>query len=1517
VNALSTGRVVVVSFLALLVCAFQPVQGTEAAPARIPPSLPMSFEPNVGQAEPGVKFLARGRGYGLFLTPTESVLVLAPPAAARPARGVVPGVEPVVVRMRLVGADPDASLTGLDPLPGRSHYLLGPAERWRQGVPSFARVRYTDVYPGISLVFYGTGRELEYDLVVAPGADPGQIALAFEGIAGLRLDEAGDLVLTVAGGQVHLRRPVVYQETEGARHLVDAGYVLDGDRVRFQVAAWDATRPLVIDPVLGYSTLLGGSSSDAGLAIAVDSQGNAYVTGTTLSSNFPVSPLPVQALRAGVTDAFVTKLSPAGVVLYSTFLGGSGEDAGNAIAVDAAGNAHVGGTTTSLNFPVFPAGLAFQTSTRGGADGFVAKLDPGGSTLAYSTYLGSNTDDSVLGLALDAGGNALVTGTTASSNFPNNAAFPCRGVKRTGPDAFVARIGATGAFVTYCRFIGGAGIDVGQAIALDATGTAWVAGTTTSSDLPVQLALQPLRAGRTDGFVARLSPDALPVDGDLLTLTYFGGSGDDFLLAVATDAAGNAYVTGSTESFDFPTLAALQPNLGGFSDAFVARFNAGGLGVSFSTFLGGVDDDLGTGIAVHPGDGSIWVAGATESIDFPLTSLPIQAALGGRRDAFVIRLNPTASGLVSATFLGGTGDDAAEGLAVDADGVAYVTGSTNSTNFPTTQLRTPAGVFDAFVAQIAEAGFIQFAQPTYQVAEDGGSVLITVRRSGDTTGTGTVQFATSNGTATAGADYTAATGTLTFAPGQNLASFTVAVLADAVCDGDETVNLTLTNPGGGAVLGTRTTAVLTILDPAACVNFSALTYEARENGGPAQITVNRSGPGAAGLVTVQFSTANGTATAPADYTAVNRTLTFGPGVRNVVVPVPLVNDALLEAVETVNLALSTVQGPAAPGVRTAATLSITDDDVGGVVQFASPVYTVVQGGVASIALTRTGSSAGGATVQYATSNGTASGADYGGTSGTTVTFGRGQSSLTFTVSATPDTDPEGVETVNLTLVNPGPSTTLGARRTAVLRIVDSDLALALSAPAYSVRESAGAATITVELTGVNTTPVTVTWTAIPDTAQAGVDFGRRGSAAPPSGTLTFPAGGSPTTVRTRTFSVPILNDTVIEGSETVTLALTGATGAPLAPGRDTATLTIEDDDRGGVIDFAVGTFTVVENAASGVATITVVRNGSTTAGATVDYTTSDGSATAGADYTLTSGTLTFGQGEVRKTFTVPIASDALAEGVETINLTLSNPGPNPTTTLGARSTAVLRVFDDELALAFAVPNSSIRESAGAAVITVELTGVNTAPVSVTWTATPGTATLGSDFGTRGSAVVPSGTLTFSAGGSPTTVRTRTFRVPILNDTIVEPTETVTLTLGGVVGAQIAPGRGTSVLSILEDDRGGTVQIPAALFNASECPITTTPCNARVTLTRTGGTASEATVDFATADGTAVAGTDYVATTGTVTFASGQASQVILIPLVIELGAQPVKSFSVTISNPGGGASLGARTTTEVRITDPR
>jgi hypothetical protein len=500
----------------------------------------------------------------------------------------------------------------------------------------------------------------------------------------------------------------------------------------------------------------------------------------------------------------------------------------------------------------------------------------------------------------------------------------------------------------------------------------------------------------------------------------------------------------------------------------------------------------------------------------------------------------------------------------------------------------------------------------------------------------------------------------------------------------------------------------------------------------------------------------------------------------------------------------------------------------------------------------------------------------------------------------------------------------------VLKIFDNDLSLAFSAPTYSVKESAGLATITVELVGVNVTPVTVAWATSDGTATAGSDYGTPPTLAnptppPPSGTLTFLPGGTPTTVRTRTFTVRILQDRVIEPTETVNLTLSAPTGgALLVTGRDTAVLSIVEDDIGGVMQFSAATYTFGEGA--GNASIVISRTGSTAGGATVDFATSDGTATAGTDYTTTTGTATFAVGQTALTFLVPVADTAAADGVRTVNLTLSNPGPNATTTLGARSTAVLKIIDNELSVGFSKPAPSsytVRENVALATITVELTGVNAAPVIVNWASSNGTATAGSDYGIRNSLTPPSGALTFAVGGTPTTVRTRTFTIPILNDTIIEGPETVNLALSLPLGAvaQLVTGRDTAVLTINEDDVAGVIQFSASTFNAIECATSAPTCNATLTVSRTGGLASGVTVDFTTVDGTgaagAVAGVDYTATTSTVTFAASQTTQTIKIPLLTEVGAQPTKSFSVILSNPGSGGTLGARTTATVNITDTR
>ena len=428
--------------------------------------LPLSFEPNQGQTDAQVRFLARGPGYTVFLAPGEAVLGLMPPDTAGDASTQGAGT---VLRIGLVGSNPTPSLLGLDLEPGKSNDLIGndPAQ-WHTAIPNYGRVEVQGVYPGVDLIYHGQQQQLEFDFVVAPGADPGVIRLAFQGTTGLTLDDQGDLVLPTAGGDVIERAPVLYQQVDGVSRAVAGHYVLDGaGRVGFAVGAYDRSRPLVIDPVLSYSTFLGGSGEDHGDGIAVDSAGDAYVTGYTYSPDFPT----VHALQptfGGDVDAFVAKLTADGSALvYLTYLGGSGEDYGNSIAVDSAGDAYVTGYTYS---PDFPTVHALQPTFGGDVDAFVAKLRSDGSALDFSTYLGGSGEDYGNGIAVDSAGDAYVTGSTTSTDFPTvHALQPNFGGGFT--DGFVAKLRLDGSALVFSTYLGGSDYDVGRSIAVDSAAT--------------------------------------------------------------------------------------------------------------------------------------------------------------------------------------------------------------------------------------------------------------------------------------------------------------------------------------------------------------------------------------------------------------------------------------------------------------------------------------------------------------------------------------------------------------------------------------------------------------------------------------------------------------------------------------------------------------------------------------------------------------------------------------------------------------------------------------------------------------------------------------------------------------------------------------------------------------------------------------------------------------------------------------------------------------------------------------
>ena len=673
--------------------------------------LPPSFEANQGQTSSQVKFLSRGRGFTLFLTPTDAVLNL-----SGSDRGSA-------LRLNLVGANRRAKISGVDELPGRSNYFLGnDPTKWRTNVPHYAKVRYEDIYPGIDLVYYGTEQgQLEYDFIVAPGADPAAIRLEVEGAQRVDLSNDGDLLLSLAEGELRLRRPVVYQEA--GRAPVAGRYVLRGRRIGVELAAYDRRLPLIVDPVLEYSTYLGGNGADFGLGVAVDTSGNAYVTGSTDSTNFPtVNPFQgtCNSCGGGGPDAFVTKFNADGSALvYSTYLGGGSQDTAVGISVDTSGNAHITGHTLSTNFPTTMG--AFDTSPNGDFDVFVAKLGPTGSTLVYGTYVGGSGGDLVSGFALDTAGNAYVTGLTFSANFPTASPFQaalagpggCPGFSGISLcDAFVTKVNPTGSALVYSTYLGGNGFDFGRDIAVDTAGNAYVTGSTESTNFPTANPFQAANAGFRDAFVTKFNPSGSA----LVYSTYLGGSGNEAFSfstgGITVDTAGNAYVTGQTESTDFPTVNSFQAaNAGGFGcfcDAFVTKLNPAGSAPVYSTYLGGNRNDMGLAIAVDA-SGNTYVTGRTDSTDFP-TANPIQGACLGcgsqGPDAFVTLFNPTGSAVLFSTYLGGDGFETSQAIALDAAGNAYIAGQTNSTTFPTTNAlqAVTAGGSDAFVAKISSLG---------------------------------------------------------------------------------------------------------------------------------------------------------------------------------------------------------------------------------------------------------------------------------------------------------------------------------------------------------------------------------------------------------------------------------------------------------------------------------------------------------------------------------------------------------------------------------------------------------------------------------------------------------------------------------------------------------------------------------------------------------------------------------------------------------------------------------------------
>ncbi|WP_197216352.1 SBBP repeat-containing protein [Cytobacillus firmus] len=689
--------------------------------------LPIAFIPNRGQIHQNAHFYTQRSGLGILFTPQEVLLTFLEKEDSNNQSktfgqlsneevGLKKGGEKrgMCLTLSFLNGNPAVKLEGREEGTGYVNYLKGnDQEKWLTNLPMYHEVVYKELWPGIDLVFRGESGQLKYEFLVQPGADIEKIQLTYRGAADLSLDESENLQIHTEYGVLIDEKPVSYQTIDGIQLQVDSSFtILQGEsgekHFQFNIGnQYDSRYPLIIDPGLVYSTYLGGTGDEAGGSIAVDSAGNAYITGSITSTfDFPTTPGVFQTTSDGYQDAFVTKLNPTGSALvYSTLLGGAQYfDQGLGIAVDAAGNAYVTGLTGSPDFPTTTG--AFDTTFKGGSigtDAFVTKLNATGSALIYSTFISGTDDDEGIDIVVDGSGNAYVTGNTTSFDFPTTS-----GAFRTAHnggfyDAFVTKINPTGSTLVYSTYLGGIGFDQASGIAIDAAGNAYVTGFTDSSNFPTTPGVfdTTFNGGEFDAFVTKLNATGSAV----VYSTYLGGELRDIGNGIAVDAAGNAYVTGLTTSRNFPTTSGAFDTTfnGGPFDAFVTKLNPTGSMLLYSTFLGGTRNDQGTDIAVDAA-GNAYVTGFTESIDFPTTSGAFDTTFNGHSDAFVTKLNSTGSALLYSTYLGGSLGEQALALDIDSAGNAYITGYTISEDYPTTPGAfdsTYNGFSDAFAAKIS------------------------------------------------------------------------------------------------------------------------------------------------------------------------------------------------------------------------------------------------------------------------------------------------------------------------------------------------------------------------------------------------------------------------------------------------------------------------------------------------------------------------------------------------------------------------------------------------------------------------------------------------------------------------------------------------------------------------------------------------------------------------------------------------------------------------------------------------
>jgi hypothetical protein len=731
--------VTTISLVSSLLCAAQ----TLPAPKALPPvsrqaqanfgKLPLTFEANQGQTDPQVKFLAHGSGYSVFLTSGQMVLALRPSAvksgaaaktSATPAANQK--VADAVIQINLVGANPNPKVAGEVLQRGKANYFFGKdPKKWQTNVPTFKQVRYTDVYPGIDLVYYGNQSRVEHDFVVAPGADPSQVQFDIKGADHITVAPNGDLILQKGADEVRLQAPIVFQEFQGMHIAVTGQYaVQNSTRVAFALGAYDKTKALVIDPVLVYGTFLGGLANDQAVGITVDSNGSAYVAGSTQSSNFPLAAQNGPAPSG--TNVFLAKLDVSGSSLvYADYIGGNSEDYPSAMTMDSSNDVFITGYTYSGDYPMVN---AFQSSSTGGPDAFITEVAPDGASLLYSTYLGGNSYEIASSIALDATSNIYVAGFTYSKDFPTANAFQAQVFANQnggfGQYGFLTKLTPDGSALVYSTYFAGSTNviqDCGQpcwpqpygnitALAVDASGNAYVAGNTNTYNFPTtEGAYQVANSTNYDqqvGFAGKFTSS-----GNLAYATYFGATVNSYYMAmsgIGVDTSGSAYLLGSTYSWSnsvpVTTPNLCDPTVSSCSSGFLSKLDPTGSTLAYSTFLA-ANTDVNPQSLVVDVNGNAYVLSESGGGDPGMLVSPIEG-FTNQGDLLVQEIDSVGGTNLFSTFLGGNGSESPGGIAVDTTGAIYVTGYTNSSDYPVTAAALQSnlsGNYDAFVTKIGTA----------------------------------------------------------------------------------------------------------------------------------------------------------------------------------------------------------------------------------------------------------------------------------------------------------------------------------------------------------------------------------------------------------------------------------------------------------------------------------------------------------------------------------------------------------------------------------------------------------------------------------------------------------------------------------------------------------------------------------------------------------------------------------------------------------------------------------------------